>query len=249
MFDPSRHYATNPSRVTYDNTKSESPSISVATTICRMNYPQLHEAKLPKDAKPADKPKFSAMLLFHALDLDAKKVDPAHHAMVKTVFDMAARTFGDDWRDVNAEVGPTSAEFVHMPFRPQAILARKYEGKGDPTKAQFDVGGSFLRASTQIQPAVTNSRNVALPPGEVRALRSGHFVIAELSFYTYKRTDRRGVTCHLRGIQTVAPGLPFGDTSGTTKTGFGVLDIPAHDGVAPEVAAAAGAGLDAQLFG
>lgn len=232
MFDPTRHYKTNPSRRVYENPKPDKHAIHVVTGIGRINYPSL---AAPRKGENGGADKFGSMILLPSLE---------HNVEVqKAIADVAAKAFGGSWLAENAKLSDTKK--VKIPLKRQTELSADYDGKGDAERAQYDEAGVFFRANSMFKPAVTNSRGLPMDDASVAAIKSGDFVIAEVAFFAYQPSPgkpNRGVSARIIGIQFVAPGLPFATKR---QSNFGVLDIddiPAH-------AAPAGVPSEAELFG
>lgn len=164
------------------------------------NFPYLYVARMPNNAKPGQKARFSVDLLFPPLE----KMSPADQARYKAIHAACVKAAVDKWGE--EKVGKWMKDGkLKLPFKTD-IASR------DLDEERF---GSYIQPWTQNQPGVVS--NKAYPKGHEKAgkpipivdpkdIYSGCQIRASLRPWVYDTDGNRGVSLGLQNVQKVADG-------------------------------------------
>lgn len=198
-------------------------------------YPSLFQAKLQKNAKPNDKPKFSTAILFTE---DATKT-PEWQAMVAAVYNCGVQAWGKQKFDAMM-----SEQSVRLPFRRDVVT------KGYPATFFRFIN---IASGPDFPPAVVD--RAGNPITDPRAIHSGTFIRASVSTRSYGGPGTEyapGISLDMRNIQMLRPGpvLALGGAS-DPKADFGAPLPPLNDPPAamPDAVAGTGGKSLAELMG
>lgn len=176
---------------------------SLITPECILDHPNLFKAKLPRNAKPGDKPKYNAVLLFTHEAMKA----PEFAALQQAVLERAR----EEW-------GAKAEEFIRTgarktPFR-KDVEARGYDPK--------EIGGFINTNATEDYPPQVVGRaadgQLAVIT-DTREIYRGVRARVSLSCYAYDFNGVKGISFGLRNVLKVGDGPRLGGIPGTVEFG------------------------------
>lgn len=171
---------------------------AITTPPVRVSYPTLFTARA---FQAGQDPTFSIVLMF-------SKTDKDHVAAVKALHDEAKKVFAETWPD------PAKAPRIPIVGHDKSPIKdgdKACDAQGVPIceKNPEYAGHYIVRAGSKQKPVVVDRNRQELL--DKTAVYGGCFCKINLNPFTYNRTENKGVTFGLNGVQLWADGEPFGN--------------------------------------
>lgn len=169
---------------------------TIKTGKVRFAYLHVFTPKLPKDAKPGDKEKFSVCLII-------PKTDKAQIAKLKAAIQ----------EKLTEKFGAKIPKKWHDPLR---------DGDEDREDSEAFAGCYFMNVSTTIKPGLVDENLEDIVSRD--ELYSGCYGRAIINLYAFDKEGNKGVGVGLRHLQKLEDGEPLSDGGVSAAEAFGKED-------------------------